>query len=360
MWCFAELHYNVGERDKDSEKDGYIVRDIIAMMQAFVRRMVDWLVVFVVIALLLWFIITGPVLLLKDKDPVLSADPVVLKEHVVQLSDTLSPRMADFDGHRPAAHYIRKIFQQHTKAKFQAFVTGVGSFSNVIASYGPDSKEVVVIGAHYDAEESVPGADDNASGVAGLLELARMLAKVKDSLPIRVELVAYALGDGMYFGTREMGSFYHAEQLKKRRKDVVLMMALDSIGYFSKEKGSQRYPYKFLKLLYPEVGDFVQISGRWQDVLSVRQVKYSFSKIGRLKVRSLNVPEVFPNLAESDHQSYWLHGYSGVMVSDTLNDRNPAYRTDHDVADNLDYDTMARVTQGVYQSIMDVTKKYSE
>jgi hypothetical protein len=324
------------------------------MDKSFSGRLSDWLLVLIGVNVIIWFVMTSP--MLPTLEAMQNSVPVSqdgLKQHVVELSQTYSPRMAEFENLRPPAGYIRKQFAQYGKVKYQFFKTGVGTFRNVVASFGPDSKDILVIGAHYDSHDGLPGADGNASGVAGLIELARMLS-VQKNLPMKIELVAYALAEGAYFGTKDMGSFYHAESLKKAGRNVKLMISLDGIGYFDKESGSQKYPYKFMRFFYPGSGDFIRITGRLQDVFTVRKVKKSFSKVDNLEVRSLNAPEVFPSVGRSDHRNYWLQGYPAVMVSDTGGDRNPAFHTEGDVADKLDYERMALVVQGVYQTIVDV------
>lgn len=321
--------------------------------------MTDWLLIIFVVSGLLWFVLTNPVFPVKHTSRLEPVHVDNLKQHVVALSETYSPRMAEFDNLRPSARYIKKQFDQYTKtARYQHYVTRVGRVNNVVASFGPsDSTEVIVVGAHYDAYQGMPGADGNASGVSGLIELARILASY-ENLPVKVELVAYALGEKPFFGTKEMGSFYHANDLKQRHKKVKLMMSLDSIGYFTEDANSQDYPYTFMKFFYPTRGDFIKVTGRLQDIGIVREVKRSISKVEALAVRSLTAPEIFPTVGGvSDDQSYWWHGYPAIRITDTGPDRNPQYQTDQDTANTLDYETMARVVQGIGQVIVDMANE---
>ncbi|CAA6824419.1 MAG: Peptidase M28 [uncultured Thiotrichaceae bacterium] len=321
--------------------------------------MTDWLLIILVVSGLLWFALTNPLLPIDRASELEPAYVDNLKKHVVALSETYSPRMAEFDNLRPSARYIKKQFDQYTKeARYQHYVTRVGRVNNVVASFGPaESKEVIVIGAHYDAHQGMPGADGNASGVSGLIELARILAAY-ENLPLQVELVAYALGEKPFYGTREMGSFYHANDLKVRHKKVELMISLDGIGYFTRDSDSQSYPYTFMKFFYPARGDFIKVTGRLQDMGLVRQVKRSFSKVDELPVRSLTAPEIFPSIGGvSDDQSYWQHGYPAIRITDTGAARNPRYQTDQDTAKTLDYEAMSRVVQGVGQVIVDMANE---
>lgn len=326
------------------------------MFRSFYKSIIDWLLIIMVVSGLLWFVMTNPLLPIDHVSELEPAHIDNLKQHVVALSETYSPRMAEFDNLRPSARYIKKQFDQYTKeARYQHYVTRVGRVNNVVASFGPmNSKEVIIVGAHYDAHQGMPGADGNASGVSGLIELARILASY-ENLPVKVELVAYALGEKPFYGTKEMGSFYHANDLKQRHKKVKLMIALDGIGYFTKDSDSQDYPYTFMKFFYPSRGDFIKVTGRLQDMGLVRQVKRSITKVEELPVRSLTAPEIFPSVGGvSDDQSYWRHGYPAVTITDTRADRNPQYQTDNDTAKTLDYEAMSRVVQGVGQVIVDM------
>ncbi len=322
------------------------------MLAPFIRKMVEWFVALFLASLLIWFVLTSPVLPTFEVSEFEMADTSRLQRHVERL--THAPRMAEFDNLRPPARYIHKQFKAYGKAYYQPFKTAIGTVNNVIVTFGPDTRDVLVVGAHYDSLDGMPGADGNASGVAGLIELARLLSR--QELPIRIQLVAYALSEGKYFGTRDMGSYHHAQQLKKQRKQVVMMMSLDSIGYFSEQPNSQRYPYTFMHHFYPSSGDFIRITGRLQDILAVRKVKKSFRKTD-LPVRSLNAPEIVASVGVSDNTSYWEQGFPAVLISDTAADRNPVYHTEADTAEHLDYVRMAKVVQGVGQAIMDIVSE---
>jgi hypothetical protein len=332
------------------------------MTSDIINKTFDWLIAFLVAGLLVWFGITQPVFSFFNESSVPEIDAEKLQKHVEELSQTYAPRTPEFEGIRPAAHYI---YRQLTKAgqtsgkkpKYQAFWTmGGGRYSNVIFQLGPATAETVVIGAHYDTHNSFPGADNNASGVATLIELARALSIIEKDLPIRVELVAYALSEGSVLGTKDMGSFKHAKMLKRKNRDVKLMISVDSVGYFTNESNSQKYPFSFMKLVYPTTGNFINITSHLQDFSSLRQVKKSFKKASDLAVHSVTAPEIFPNIANSDHINYWKHGYPALHISDTTRYRNKNYNTVNDTADKLNYVGMAMVVQGLYQTVMDFPK----
>jgi len=335
------------------------------MFAEIINKTFDWLIVFFLVSLLIWFGVTQPVFSFFTSSSVPEIDQVQLKKHVEALSKTYAPRSPEFEGIRPAAHYIYRQLTEighpiGKKPHYQAFGTMAGSFSNIIFKLGPATAETVVIGAHYDTKNAFPGADNNASGVAVLLELAKALSIVEKDLPIRVELVAYALSEGSVLGTSDMGSFKHAEMLKKKNRRVKLMISVDSVGFFSSKPNSQKYPFSFMKLVYPTTGNFISISSHLQDFLELRAVKKSFKKASSLDVRSINAPENFPNIANSDQISYWSNGFPAVMLTDTRSYRNADYNTENDTADKLNYAGMALVVQGLYQTIVDFKKGEEE
>ncbi len=332
------------------------------------NKIFDWLIAFFIASLLIWFALTQPILPFFSSSSVPEIDQNKLKGHVIELSQTYAPRTPELEGIRPTAHYIYRQWMKigrliGKKPIYQPFWTmGGGEFSNVIFRLGPATAETVVIGAHYDTRNAFPGADNNASGVAALIELAAALVIVEKDLPIRVELVAYALAEGSVFGTKDMGSYKHAEMLKKKNRAIKLMISVDSVGYFTNKADSQHYPFSFMKLVYPNTGNFINLSSHLQDFLLLRQVKKSFKKASDLAVSSINAPEIFPNIGQSDHMSYWRHGFPAIWVSDTTVYRNKNYNTAADTAEKLNYAGMAMVVQGLYQTIMDFAKskeKYS-
>jgi Zn-dependent M28 family amino/carboxypeptidase len=219
----------------------------------------------------------------------------------------------------------------------------------VIALFGPQSPERVVIGAHYDGCGDTYGADDNASGVAGLLELAQLLGR--ETVPFQVELVAYTLEEPPFFATTGMGSHVHAKSLKEQGINLRLMISLEMIGYFSDEPGSQEFPVSPLKLLYPTKGNFISVVGHAANIFTTRKVKSAMQSASDLPVYSTNVPRMIPGVDFSDHRNYWIFGYDAIMITDTAFYRNRNYHTTGDTAEKLDYGKMAKVVDGVYKFV---------
>jgi Zn-dependent M28 family amino/carboxypeptidase len=205
---------------------------------------------------------------------------------------------------------------------------------------------VTIVGAHYDVfamRAPLPGADDNSSGTAGLLELARLLGARRPSRPI--ELVAFANEEPPYFGSDEMGSTVHAASLARDRRNVAGMICLEMIGYYTRR---QPWHSWVMALVYPRRGDFIAVGGGWDYRALARRVKSAINGAGGVAVSFTGPREM---LDASDQRSYWARGWPAVMVCDTAYLRNPNYHTARDTADTLDYQRMARVVDGIANAV---------
>ena len=276
------------------------------------------------------------------------ADPSRVRAHVEYLCTQAFPRNAQAEGGlEPAAAYIRTALADSgaevTEQVYEAFGQ---QHRNIIARHGPASGPRIVVGAHYDAYGEFPGADDNASGVAGLLELARLLATRE--LGSRVELVAFSSEEPPYFGGPEMGSAVHAGSLRNENAVVRAMICLEMIGYYTEAQPYTTWP---LYLIYPRSGDFVTIAGRWADRALARDLKRSFRGATSVPVVSYSGP-VGLGADLSDHRNYWAAGYPAVLVTDTAFMRNPNYHSARDVPSTLDYASMAGVVDGLVSAVV--------
>lgn len=250
-----------------------------------------------------------------------------------------------------AVKYITRELKPHTKQiRLEEFKVKERTYKNVIANFGPKDAPVVVLGAHYDVCGDQPGADDNASGVAGLLLIAKYLAANQAALKNNFELVFYSLEEPPHFRTEFMGSAVHAANLKKRGSKVKYMISLETIGYYSDAKGSQSYP-PLLGLFYPSEGNFIALVGRSSDSLLIDFLKVGFIKSTNLKLISLAAPSVVTGIDFSDHLNYWKHGWPAVMVTDTAFMRNNNYHEQSDTPDTLDYAKIVEVARGVYGAV---------
>lgn len=231
----------------------------------------------------------------------------------------------------------------------QAYTVQSRTYRNVVARFGPETGALVVVGAHYDVCGPNPGADDNASGVAGLLALARMLGQHPPAYP--VELVAFTLEEPPFFRTGHMGSAHHAQGLASRKTQVKAMVCLEMIGTFSGEAGSQRYPVPGLDLIYPDKGNFIAVIGGIGHGNLARKVKGAMQSASPLPVWSMNAPAGMTGIDFSDHVNYWKEGIPAVMVTDSAFYRNRRYHTVQDTPEHLDYVRMGQVVQGVFAAV---------
>ena len=274
-----------------------------------------------------------------------------LKDRVVDIVHNFPERHADDpESLNKLGDHIESILKTTNGRVSKQEVKWEGeAYYNVLASYGPENGPRIVIGAHYDAVEGSPGADDNASAVAVLLELAKMLDKNPPS--IRVDLAAYTMEE---FGTS--GSRIHARALRAEKAEVKAMMSLEMVGYFSDEPKSQRYPLDLLlKWFYPSKGNFITVVGKSGSGSLIKNIKKDMARATPLPVRSLKAPSFLKSLVRtvgrSDHGAFWEVGYPAVMITDTSEFRNEHYHQDTDVPELLDYRRMAMVTVGVERAI---------
>ncbi len=284
-------------------------------------------------------------------DPGVSVDPGTLRKDVLHLVNAFAPRDAAHpENLRRCADYINKRFKESgARVSEQVFRADNKIYVNVIASFGPETGERLIVGAHYDTAGPLPGADDNTSGVVGLLTLAHWLGKAKLTYPI--DLIAYTLEEPPYFRTPFMGSAQHAALLKQNNIPVKLMISLEMIAYFSDAPNSQTYPIRALSWLYPSTGNFIAVVGKIGEGAIVQKVKSGLRASTKIPVHSVNAPRFIPGIDFSDHQNYWNHGYPAIMITDTANFRNPNYHTASDTPDTLNYEKMAEVLRGVYYVI---------
>ena len=316
-----------------------------------------WILLVAILLLVFsWFWLTQPLLSRLQPNSARTVDPARLEAHVRTLSIDLSPRNVGNPENlnRTAAYIADQLRETGAAVSEQAYRVEGNSYRNVIAHFGPDTGERIVVGAHYDAAGPLPGADDNASGVAGLLELARLFGSQPPQM--RVELVAFSTEEPPYFRSTGMGSSVHAIALRTDNVKVRAMLSLEMIGYFSDAQGSQHFPVGLLRALYPSTGNFIAVVGRVSDGLLVRQVKSAMSNAAPLAVHSINAPSFIPGVDFSDQLNYWEAGYGAVMITDTAFYRNRNYHTAQDTAEKLDYKRLAMVVEGVYAAVTEIAR----
>ena len=265
-----------------------------------------------------WVLLTRPVLpwggVVEGAD--VKVDPALLRQHVDKLSVELMPRSYENpENLNRIAEYIQTQFSDAgATVRHQPFTADGKVYRNVIAEFGSESDTIIVVGAHYDSAGELPAADDNASGVAGLLELARLLGAAE--IDQRILLVAFCLEEPPFFNTPQMGSAVFARSMVDTGKNVRIMVALEMIGYFSDKPGSQEYPVPLLKLFYPSKGNFIAVVDQLFGA-NAGKMKKIMRANSDIPVFSINAPSVIPGIDLSDHKSFWDLGYPAVMITDT-------------------------------------------
>jgi Peptidase family M28 len=284
-----------------------------------------------------------------------------LRRHVEKLAGEIGERNVFKEKElAAAADYIEGIF---TNAGFkvtrQNYEVYRETCHNLVAELGGqrNRNEIVVAGAHYDSVAGCPGANDNGSGVAALLELARAWSGRPCARTLR--FVAFANEEPPFFQTEEMGSLVYAKQCRQRGDNIIAMLSLETIGYYSSQKGSQKYPAP-MGLFYPSRGDFVAFVGNTANVRLVRRCIELFRHEAAFPSEGAGLPGRLPGVDWSDHWSFWQVGYPGIMVTDTAVFRYPYYHRAEDTPDKLDYDRLARVVDGLEKVIEALVNKDGE
>ena len=239
------------------------------------------------------------------------------------------------------------------RQEFEAGGVKVRNLEVVRPGSGAGQARLVVIGAHYDSAPGAVGANDNGSGVAALLELARALRVAPAGERLEVRLVFYVNEELPWSRTDKMGSYVHAAGLAKDRREVTAMLSLETIGWFSSAAGSQRYPFPF-SLFYPATGDFIGFVSNLDSRTLLRRVIGSFRRHSTFPSEGVAGPASMRALGRSDHWSYWKFGWPAIMVTDTAPYRYPHYHTLRDTPDKLDYDRLTRVVRGLEGVVRDL------
>ena len=279
-----------------------------------------------------------------------------LKRIVSVLSEEIGPRsFIDRENLHKASDFIAESFKSYGySVNFQDYQVEGLKARNIIAERGvrKGSKKVIIIGAHYDTVIGTPGADDNASGVAVLLELARLTAKNLFNADVR--FVAFTLEEVPFYKTGRMGSRVYARSLKEKGEDVLGMICLESVGYYSNKEKSQGFPYFFFRWFYPDKGNFITVVGNIKSRALAKRIAMGLKKNHSLPVEIFIGPTFVPGVNWSDHHSFWQEGYRAVMLTDTAFYRNPNYHVGSDLPETLDYSSMAELVKGLTYVLSDL------
>jgi Zn-dependent M28 family amino/carboxypeptidase len=283
-----------------------------------------------------------------------------LEADVATLSQTIGPRhVGQPAALKEAARFIEQAFEQTGYAvdrqRYQA--AGVACDNLAIEIPGTDAPdEIVLIGAHYDSVPACAGANDNATGVAGMLALARAAANAENKPKRTLRFVAFVNEEPPFFQTPQMGSHVYAKRCREGGDNIVAMISLDGIGYYTNQPNSQTYPLPLLDTIYPDKGNFIAIVGNWSSRQLVYRCVGAFRQHAKFPSQGGAIPNLAPEVGFSDHWSFWQFDYPAVMVTDTLPFRDPNYHTADDRLDHLDFDAIARVVQGLQAVMFDLAK----
>lgn len=266
-----------------------------------------------------------------------SADTVRLRRHLLTLVGTPQPRnyLHPASLNQAGEYILQQLQAAGARTAEQPYEVKGQLYRNLIGSFGPEAGPRLIIGAHYDVCGEQPGTDDNGSGVAALLELARLLGQ-QPSLPYRIDLVAYTLEEPPFFRTPHMGSYVHAQSLHAAGVPVRGMIALEMLGYYDDRKGSQRYPFSPLKLIFGSRGNYVTVAQKFGNGRFGRQFARRYRAAAALPVKRFKAPAWLPGIDFSDHLNYWQFNYSAVLLTDTAFYRNQHYHEPTDTLDRLD------------------------
>ena len=309
------------------------------------------------VILLCWFtMICMPLKSFRGPLPPLTAEHVALRDELQRDVEKLAGEIGERNVYLPkalhaAADHIETCFTNARLAVTRQSFTAMGEHCENLITEIPGTTrpgEIVVVGAHYDSVQGVAGANDNASGTAAVLALARKFAATKPARTLR--FVAFVNEEPPFFQTEQMGSLVYARSCRTRGDNIVAMLTPETIGYYSDDRRSQKYPFP-VGLFYPSRGDFVAFVGKTSQAGFVRQCIRSFRTHAQFPSEGAALPSRIPGVDWSDHWSFWQAGYPGVMVSDTAIFRYPHYHTPADTPDKLNYEKMALVVSGLEKVI---------
>lgn len=260
--------------------------------------------------------------------------PPSLEEAAIYVEELLADRgyaVVHQEYEAPGGHQVRNLIVEKTGRQIP--------------------EEIILVGAHYDTVPTTPGADDNASGVAGLAELARLLKDFENLRTIR--LVAFTCEEPPYFKSRWMGSRVYAREARERGDDIIAMMSLEMIGFFDSSI-PQEFPFPLMGLMYPDTADFIGVVGNLSSRRLVTRVREAMKRGGSIGVESISTISLVPGVDFSDHDSFWQEGFPAVMITDTAFYRNTHYHGPEDTPETLNYEAFAEVVLGLYQAVVEL------
>ncbi|MEW6688788.1 MAG: M20/M25/M40 family metallo-hydrolase [Pseudomonadota bacterium] len=300
------------------------------------------------LAWLLWYMVRvpgepwrAPLAPLSEDETWLAA---ALRGHV-QAVASREHNMFKPEALEKAAQYVESaLVQMGYKPLPQKFKTSMGEVRNIEVEVRGSGGEIVVVGAHYDSVAGAPGGNDNGSGVAAALELARRLREAKPERALR--FVFFVNEEPPFFQGMDMGSRRYALRAKERNERIAAMLCLETIGWYSDAPDSQRFPFP-LGFFYPSTGNFLAFVSNLGSRALLHEAIASFRRHARFPSEGVAAPALIPGVDWSDHASFWAQGYPALMLTDTAPYRYPHYHAATDTPDKVDYERLARVVVGL-------------
>lgn len=321
--------------------------------------MLIWLAVAAGIAWLLWFMVRVPGSSYTGLLHPLTAEEKLLADRLSRHVGAIASREHNFmhpAALEASARYIETVFEDlGYGVAAQRIARNRTEVRNIEVELpgGARADEIVIVGAHYDSVIGAVGANDNGSGVAALIELARLLRESKPSRTVR--FVAFVDEEPPFYYGDEMGSRHYARRSKSRGENIVGMFSLETVGCYLDEPGSQRYPFP-LSLFYPDTGNFIAFVANLSSRPLLHEAIASFRRYARFPSEGVAAPSLLPGVAWSDHWSFWKEGYPALMVTDTAPYRYAYYHTPQDTPEKVNYERLAQVVTGLHGMLRELVQ----
>ena len=321
--------------------------------------MTFWILLAAAVAWLLWYMVSVPGTSYSGALKPLTSQEVELRDNLRRHIAAIASRehnVFHFAELEAAAQYIELTLSRFGyRADTQRFKVSVGEVRNIEVEVkgAARASEIIIVGAHYDSVFGAPGGNDNGSGVAAVIELARLFRHHRLGRTLR--FVLFVDEEPPFFKSEEMGSRHYARRAKERGENIVAMLSLETIGYYSDQPGSQRYPFP-LSFFYPGTGNFIAFVSNLRSRPLLHEVLASFRRHAEFPSEGVAAPASLTGVDWSDHWSFWGEGYPALMVTDTALFRYPHYHTAQDTPDKVDYERLARVVTGLYGMLRELAQ----
>lgn len=325
----------------------------------WIARMLFWLALAAATAWLLWYMVTVPGASYSGALKPLAAQERLLADNLRRHVTAIANREHNvwkLPALEASAQYIERALASLGYAvSAQRFESGGVEVRNIeVEATGVGrASEIIIVGAHYDSVIGATGANDNGSGVAAVIELARLMRADKVERTLR--FVAFANEEPPFFKTEQMGSRAYARRSKARGDNIVAMFSLETIGYYSDRPGSQRFPFP-LGFFYPSTGNFIAFVSNLSSRALLHEVLASFRRHAEFPSEGVAAPAFIPGVDWSDHWSFWKEGYPALMVTDTAPYRYPYYHTAQDTPDKVDYERLAHMVTGLRKMLRELVR----